>query len=1010
MKTKFYTGKIVLLACLLLAGLAGKAQTKVFATTVTSSSSPTTAGAVTSAGNAVDNDPTLQTSARLLASPGYSVTQGIVLGNYTSTINLKFATTLPANTASYVKIGTQDQLLPLLLGGAVGNLVNGTVNAVLTGGQRFTIEAKLDATTRLTGTSNATGGFNTDQLRVVIDENGNYLLRIVPAQTYNTITITNSVSSSLIGVTAITRYLDVYGAYYVSNPALCNAGKLTSYTGENLVTLINYSVTNPQNVIDSNQSNYSTLNIGAVSAVTSLSQTVYFQEQTTSSDEYYVRLRVSQQLLDANIAGRITIRAYNGTTQVGTTQSLSQLISLNLLTLQGGQIATARFKPGAAIDRITLTLASVVDLNLGQSVDFYGVTRVAALPVITIPGAIACPGTPSAITATTIAQGAELRWYSAPTGGTLLATVASGQAFVTPAITANTTYYVASARTGCPEESVRVPAAVSVVTAVTTFNGTTWNNGVPTAFDKLINVTGSYAPDADVYGCNMTVANNAVVIIPEGRNITLNGFLNVEPGSTFTLQDDANLIQIPNVQNSGTITAIQDSSLLYRLDYTIWTSPVTGIQTLKQFSPATVDNRFYIYDTASDKYLSSQHTTAINPLTQTFSLGKGYLIRMPNTNSTPGYNAGTTPIIHQGNFIGTPNNGTVDVPVVTAGLNFNAIGNPYPSPVNVYNFIDENQSRLADGTLYIWRKKNDYTETSYATITKLAYVANEAEGGNTAGAAFNGTPSNWVINQGQGFIVKVVPGTPAIRFENKMRRSTINGQFFRNGDTATDSNLSRIWLNIAGTGPQFGQAVIGYTPEATNDIDYGWDGAYFEQEATAIYTIAANKNLTIQARPDFTDADIVAVGFRTTVAGTYTIAVPNRDGVFAQGQDVLLKDNYTGTIHNFNDGAYTFTTEAGTNHERFEIIYKNAPALGIADNVLHGNEVVVYKKDNTLHITSGSAVINAVTVHDIRGSVIYKGEGINAAETKVSNLQAQNQVLIVTITTNKGIVSKKVLF
>ena len=55
----------------------------------------------------------------------------------------------------------------------------------------------------------------------------------------------------------------------------------------------------------------------------------------------------------------------------------------------------------------------------------------------------------------------ELRWYDAAANGNLLATVNSGEAFATPIISADTTYYVSAAKVGCQEESPRVEVTVS---------------------------------------------------------------------------------------------------------------------------------------------------------------------------------------------------------------------------------------------------------------------------------------------------------------------------------------------------------------------------------------------------------------------------------------------------------------------------------------------------------------------------------------------------------------------
>ena len=187
-----------------------------------------------------------------------------------------------------------------------------------------------------------------------------------------------------------------------------------------------------------------------------------------------------------------------------------------------------------------------------------------------------------------------------------------------------------------------------------------------------------------INACTLTINNNANVIIPSGFNVTLNGALTVSSGS-FTLNNNANLIQSSNVANSGNIIVKRETAALMRLDYAMWSSPVTNAsQYLKTFSPSTLDARFYTYNPSTNVYASVVASST------NFAVGTGYLIRLPNDHPT-------TPTIWTGTFTGTPNNGNVNL--VVANGTYNAIGNPYPSTINADTFITTNNITEA---LYFW--------------------------------------------------------------------------------------------------------------------------------------------------------------------------------------------------------------------------------------------------------------------------------------------------------------------
>ncbi|MFN3754968.1 gliding motility-associated C-terminal domain-containing protein [Flavobacterium sp.] len=427
----------------------------VYATTITSQSN------VDFASNATDGN--LSTTARVRASSGIA----IGIGAYSGHLELKFDSVLPANTTSYVKIQTDDNILPSLLGGSLGGLLSDVGGVLLVGNQEFTVEAKNGTTTVLIGNSQILNDFALERLKIVINANNEYFIALTPSQPYDRIRLTNRVGS-LIGL-GNTKRLDVYEAFYVGTPDACGLASYTSYSGSglnlDLLGLGGAGVSNPKNVLDANTTNYSRLSLGILAVAASIEQTVYYDGLSQPTDQFFIRMKVDSSLLALGVANNIQIIASNGPNTMMTT-SLNSLLNLDLLTLlQSNQIATVSFSPNVPVDRITIRYNSLLNVQLTQSLDLYDITRAPANPIITDTFTLnptICSGSTAALIATTSA-GTELIWYDQAVGGTALATLSSGQPFITPALTQNTYYYVSAKRIGCPEESLRIRVAVTVI-------------------------------------------------------------------------------------------------------------------------------------------------------------------------------------------------------------------------------------------------------------------------------------------------------------------------------------------------------------------------------------------------------------------------------------------------------------------------------------------------------------------------------------------------------------------
>jgi Right handed beta helix region len=530
-------------------------------------------------------------------------------------------------------------------------------------------------------------------------------------------------------------------------------------------------------------------------------------------------------------------------------------------------------------------------------------------------------------------------------------------------------------------------------TTSTDFNEpTNWKAGVVPPTGATIYVPNSltnYPVVSNNFSINTSVIESGTTLKVNSGNLTVAGAI-INNG-TITIESNANLIQTANTNtNSGTGTAIvkRNSNTLKRLDYTLWSSPVTGTQTLAGFSPLTSLNRFYEYTEGTDQY------TAV-PSSGTFAAAKGFLIRMPNEGSA-NYNSGTETLTYAGVFTGVLNNGNIPV-TLTKGLNgYIAVGNPYPSVIDANTLISLNSTHI-ESTLYFWRKTNG---------SGTAYAAYNLAGGTLTYASTTSEVPNGKIQVGQGFFVKAKNNINVPDFFTNAMRDILptSTQFFK---TKQVVQKDRVWLNLTNTSGLFSQALVGYFADATEGLDI-YDGKYINDSAIALTSNINNEEYTIQGRPAFDSTDVVALNFKTDVASEYTIAIDHSDGVFATEQDVYLVDSKTGIETNLKEGAYNFTATAGVDNTRFSLKYQKTLKVGAP--AFNENSVSVYINNGTIYVNSGSVAINTIEVYDVQGRLLAAQKNVKATTATINNLKAINQVLIVKITSeDKSVVSKKVV-
>ena len=552
------------------------------------------------------------------------------------------------------------------------------------------------------------------------------------------------------------------------------------------------------------------------------------------------------------------------------------------------------------------------------------------------------------------------------------------------------------------------------------WNGSTWLPSAPVKSDKVI-VNGNY--NTSTSGGSLQVCqceNNSTITIAANDHLIVSDQL-INNG-TITVENDGNFVQVHEINtNSGNGTfTVKRNSNLKRLDYTYWGSPVIG-QNLKNFSPGTLNNRFYTYNEGTDTF------DTIEPVAHQFGDGhsgfessaKGYAIRANNN-----YPIGTPPPaqIFNGVFTGVPINGavpfTLEYQSIATGNGYNLVGNPYASNIDFYQLADNNKT-LIGKTAYFWTNLNPNPSMQAGNYPETGYYNNYAilngTGGVPAtlgesGPVTSGLPSH-IIKVGQGFIVKAKK-TGNLIFNNAIRTHSSNGVFFNKGTREnTEPLISRYWLHLTTPMHVTTTALIGYIEGATNDYEVDYDAGLFGLGADALFTELEDRQLGIQGRQaPFLLEDVVNVGTNHYAAGSYTFSLGKKEGVFANGQNIYLKDKETGILTNLSESSYSFTANQGLSLGRFELRYQPETSLEVTNAV--NEEVAVYRSGNNLIVRSDKN-ISEIDVFDASGRLILKIKP-NQKEVQIDMSSFNNGIYILKITLASGhdldgrVVTKKI--
>ncbi|MCE7039427.1 hypothetical protein [Dyadobacter sp. CY312] len=196
--------------------------------------------------------------------------------------------------------------------------------------------------------------------------------------------------------------IKVYSAFYgpnatnLTNPypfnsADCGLPNVTTKQSSGLTLLGNNNILNPERAIDREPttSTYSTFSISGVNTGT-LKQIFHFNGNANPGDVVRIVLAKGSSLLDVNLLKKITVQAYSGSTSVGNSALMDNLLALDLLGLFGNNgMVEVYFRPNngsnnspVIFDRVEIAvIINGLGISTGSPLYVYDVRRIPETPV-----------------------------------------------------------------------------------------------------------------------------------------------------------------------------------------------------------------------------------------------------------------------------------------------------------------------------------------------------------------------------------------------------------------------------------------------------------------------------------------------------------------------------------------------------------------------------------------------------------------------------------------------------
>ena len=470
-------------------------------------------------------------------------------------------------------------------------------------------------------------------------------------------------------------------------------------------------------------------------------------------------------------------------------------------------------------------------------------------------------------------------------------------------------------------------------------------------------------------------------------NTTTNWLGGAVPSSSADVVIPAGLTNYPTVSSATTVNSIlieSGASLIANAAFTgnatykrnlpttnwyLVASPVSGesvqdLRTNNTFANGSGGGRIGIAPYKNDGTAWNYYT---NTSTGTISSGEGLSVKLAASGDI--------------NFTGTINSNNINYGVTQATNNFNLVGNPFTSYINLGTFFTDNAGNLSEQTVWMW---------------------NEAT--NSYDIRMSGTHGSFQIAPGQAFFVSAGSNTDVtFNTANQSHQTT---------DTFQKSSRTEISI-IANQGKSSKSTDIYYINGTSKGFDNGYDGTIFggtSSKFTFYSQLVSNndgRNLAIQSLPlSDIEKTVVPLGLKADSSKEIKFSINAKN--LPKNVNVFLEDRIENKFINLLENNYKVTLDK--NLDGIGRFYIHTTALKtVAENSSIENVSIYKSNTNTITITGLQTKDASLNVYSILGKKVFQKTFLSNGISSITIPSLAKGIYIFEIKSEIGKTNKKII-
>jgi len=249
--------------------------------------------------------------------------------------------------------------------------------------------------------------------------------------------------------------------------------------------------------------------------------------------------------------------------------------------------------------------------------------------------------------------------------------------------------------------------------------------------------------------------------------------------------------------------------------------------------------------------------------------------------------------------------------------------------------------------------------------------------------------------------------------------SNNNNIGINNEQSSQTSTIQRVRIDIVTPNGYMRHLLLGFTTNniATDGFDYGYDGPNADNLPDDCNWMIDENRYIIQGVGAFDKAKKYPLGLFLTNSGSIEISLNSLEN-FDDPIDLFIYDALLNTYTQINDSNFTVDMISGEYTDRFYIAFEDSNAvlenasLSTSDNDLRKTIVryLSHSKEIYINTNNGQNTIKQIRVYSILGKELFSLDNLNVDKIKLPIQHLNTNYGIISIETNQGNLSKKVIF